>query len=808
MSKKLMSLVLAVEMVMSVFCVAFSTSAAADEAEVEKVTYYFYAPPVGLTDIRAYWWSAPDAPSAWPGVEMTAVPDLGKGVYKVDVSTEAPFIIFNGQMPTTDGTTTLAQTVNVNLGKEESQGCVGTGLDNVANMCFVVTGQDESNGQFTGAWCSFDPDDQSYFKTVAQSVGYPEDDTVQAYIPGVDEVFVHGEDLKTPEYSTYYFYAPAAYGTNIHAHWWSAPDAPAAWPGSEAVAAPEIGDNVYKITMTTQAPFVIFNGNDGAIQTDNINLAKEDNQDKPGTGVNNVANRIFVITGTEENNQTGVWCSLDPNDDDYYRTVAGVDNDSVTMPVVPPYHGYFLGGVEPEEETGDEPVIEGIQFYFRADGTNFSGDPKKTLFYIWDATSGQKATKNGWVDGDTWGSKKLQGTEAELEGETLVMSYPIEIDSSHDVFVIINDTGTGMQTFDCVLTSAADGKILEITGNMLENPVDSTKEAIEAAFIDAEGCGPHKVVTSSCHVVGTALAAHDNPVQDIADKVAKYVCEEASADWTYEAAQDVMAQFQVANTDVWDVFVEGYGEDYDADQIAAAKKVILGEEDVDTDTTDTADESDTDTSKETDDTATDTETDTTGKETDDTATDTEDTDSAKETDDTATDTSDTDTSKETEDTATDTSDTDTTGKETEDTADTATDTEDTDTSGGDTDTSDTDTSDTDTSDTDTSDTDTSDTDTSDTDTSDTDSDPDKPKTKKALCGDVNEDGVVDSADALLILRASADLDMSAEKYNAALADVNGDGVVDSGDAVAVLRYSVSLSDDNNKNVGTEVEIPA
>ena len=37
MSKKLMSLVLAVAMVMSVFCVAFSTSVAADETEVEKV---------------------------------------------------------------------------------------------------------------------------------------------------------------------------------------------------------------------------------------------------------------------------------------------------------------------------------------------------------------------------------------------------------------------------------------------------------------------------------------------------------------------------------------------------------------------------------------------------------------------------------------------------------------------------------------------------------------------------------------------------------------------------------------------------
>ena len=90
---------------------------------------------------------------------------------------------------------------------------------------------------------------------------------------------------------------------------------------------------------------------------------------------------------------------------------------------------------------------------------------------------------------------------------------------------------------------------------------------------------------------------------------------------------------------------------------------------------------------------------------------------------------------------------------------------------------------------------------------DTDSDtdepidtPDTPDTA-GLLGDVNQDGVVDSADALLILRASVELEAFSDIQNL-LGDVNFDGTVDSADALDVLRYSVQLS--ANENIGTPV----
>lgn len=61
-----------------------------------------------------------------------------------------------------------------------------------------------------------------------------------------------------------------------------------------------------------------------------------------------------------------------------------------------------------------------------------------------------------------------------------------------------------------------------------------------------------------------------------------------------------------------------------------------------------------------------------------------------------------------------------------------------------------------------------------------------------ILGDVNGDGTVDSADALMILRNSVGLE-SFGSDQTLIGDVNGDGTVDSADALEVLRSSVSLS---------------
>ena len=58
-------------------------------------------------------------------------------------------------------------------------------------------------------------------------------------------------------------------------------------------------------------------------------------------------------------------------------------------------------------------------------------------------------------------------------------------------------------------------------------------------------------------------------------------------------------------------------------------------------------------------------------------------------------------------------------------------------------------------------------------------------------GDVNGDGYIDAADALLCLRASVGLITLTPEQEAA-ADVNHDGLIDAGDAIRILRYDARL----------------
>ena len=64
-------------------------------------------------------------------------------------------------------------------------------------------------------------------------------------------------------------------------------------------------------------------------------------------------------------------------------------------------------------------------------------------------------------------------------------------------------------------------------------------------------------------------------------------------------------------------------------------------------------------------------------------------------------------------------------------------------------------------------------------------------------GDVNGDGYIDSADAMLCLRYSVGLAKELTEEQKRAADVNKDGFVDAGDAIKILRYDAKLIDSLN-----------
>jgi uncharacterized protein YjdB len=63
----------------------------------------------------------------------------------------------------------------------------------------------------------------------------------------------------------------------------------------------------------------------------------------------------------------------------------------------------------------------------------------------------------------------------------------------------------------------------------------------------------------------------------------------------------------------------------------------------------------------------------------------------------------------------------------------------------------------------------------------------------ASVGDINNDGIPDAGDALLVLRYSVGL-QALSTAQKAVADVNGDGSIDAGDAILLLRYDAGLID--------------
>lgn len=131
MSKKVISILLSAAMLVAMLCVGVgAVTASADDT----YTYYFLAPDNYFkTDAGAYndkvgcyWWSGEPLSGDWPGVEMTAAPEVGENIFKVEVPTKTPIVIFNAGFDAKDDEELLKQahqTVNINVEGYEGKEC-------------------------------------------------------------------------------------------------------------------------------------------------------------------------------------------------------------------------------------------------------------------------------------------------------------------------------------------------------------------------------------------------------------------------------------------------------------------------------------------------------------------------------------------------------------------------------------------------------------------------------------------------------------------------------------------------------------
>jgi LPXTG-motif cell wall-anchored protein len=90
-------------------------------------------------------------------------------------------------------------------------------------------------------------------------------------------------------------------------------------------------------------------------------------------------------------------------------------------------------------------------------------------------------------------------------------------------YCVIFSSMNGPQTYDSTIGTECIGDRAYITGNMIENPVDSEKKGFECAWKKNSGkYGPHFAITSIGNFVGTSRCPGETGVQIIGDWIVTY----------------------------------------------------------------------------------------------------------------------------------------------------------------------------------------------------------------------------------------------------------------------------------------------
>ncbi len=193
MSKKVISILLSAAMLVAMLCVGVgSVTAAADDT----YTYYFLAPDnffkteagASNSSVGVYWWQPEALALTWPGVEMTAAPEVGENIFKIEnVSPDTTTVIFNAFVdagnPADPKLAAVAhQTTDINTegydADEAYEGCPE--CENFNGMIYVLNLNEKSINDFSkaetigGAW--FTLDDYKNNETYYGSYGFAADD--------------------------------------------------------------------------------------------------------------------------------------------------------------------------------------------------------------------------------------------------------------------------------------------------------------------------------------------------------------------------------------------------------------------------------------------------------------------------------------------------------------------------------------------------------------------------------------------------------------------------------------------------------
>lgn len=177
------------------------------------------------------------------------------------------------------------------------------------------------------------------------------------------------------------------------------------------------------------------------------------------------------------------------------------------------------------------------------------GNVKTVFCHVWKADGSKNSQGKDWPAWQARAERCDYDAAAGIATYDLSKADPGISKSDGKIYCVIFSVNTGMQTYNAIMSGSCIGDTLYCTGKTLENPEDSEKTAIEAAWRNNPSCGPEKKITSTGKVVGSAFPDGENNTTLVATYVMAYYADPAKM----ELLQGIVNELNVSPVDVMSV---------------------------------------------------------------------------------------------------------------------------------------------------------------------------------------------------------------------------------------------------------------
>ncbi len=215
------------------------------------------------------------------------------------------------------------------------------------------------------------------------------------------------------------------------------------------------------------------------------------------------------------------------------------------------------------------PDTDSNKIYFDVRKSDW-GNVKRVFCHIWRVDGSRTSSGTEWP---LWQSKQEY---CDYDSETGIASYDLSKTentfSKNDgkIYCVIFSANTGMQTYNIIMNGNCIGDTVYCTGQLLENPEDSSKTAIEAAWMNNADCGAEKKITSTGNIIGSAYpdGESDNTL------LAQYLMAYYNDPDKMSLVQGLFDKLNVYTTDVYNICVERIYKQVEIGSITADEAVV------------------------------------------------------------------------------------------------------------------------------------------------------------------------------------------------------------------------------------------